>query len=203
MCFLCMFDLLDFDGQGKVKESKGQSLQKARSNYLYLISKFNQRFLSDAGMAVPDFFKQELSSVLSEVEQGWDFDVAKRKVFGACLPQVSELLGKSDKEVVAELVELASESDKNFATNFKDRGDHEINPRQVEYIMTATSGNIFNKVVSLSGEEMTKENKSKLYKEVIKYNALVCATENVRSKIQANTKDPQTTSCKMLAGAVG
>ncbi len=176
MCFLYMFDLLDFDSQGKVRASKGASLEKAQSNFLYLVSKFNQNLLKEKGLPVPAFFKEELSSVLEGVEKGWDFDVAKKKVFSECLPQISLLSNRSDKEVISALVESSSVADMDFAEKFKDIKNH----LQLEYIMTITSGKVFNKVDALREEEMTKENKSKLFKEVIKYNSLVCAAERVR-----------------------
>ena len=176
MCFLYMFDLLDFDSQGKVRASKGVELEKAQSNFLYLVSKFNQNLLKEKGLPVPDFFKTELSSVLEGVEKGWDFDVAKKKVFSQCLPQISALVGRPEKEIVSALVESSSVADLEFANKFKDIKNH----LQLEYIMTITSGKVFNKVDALRDEEMTKENKSKLFKEVIKYNSLVCAAEKVR-----------------------
>lgn len=176
MCFLYLFDLLDFDSQGKVCASKGVELQKAQSNFLYLVSKFNQNFLKEKGLPVPAFFKEKLSSVLEEVEKGWDFDVAKKKVFSECLPQISMLANRSDKDVISALVENSSVADVEFANKIKDVKNH----LQLEYVMTITSGKVFNKVETLRSEQMTKENKSKLFKEVIKYNSLVCAAEKVR-----------------------
>ncbi len=177
MCFLYMFDLLDFDSQGKVRASKGVELEKARSNFLYLVSKFNQGLLKEKGLPVPAFFKEELASVLDSVEQGWDYDVAKKKVFSHCLPQVSLLAGRSEKDVVASLVETCSVAEAEFADKFKDIK----NRLQLEYVMTITSGKVFNKAEALRREEMTKENKSKLFRTIIQYNALVNATEKVRT----------------------
>ena len=178
MCFLYMFDLLDFDSQGKVRESKGVTIEKAHANFLYLVSKFNQNLLKENGLPVPAFFKEELAGVLEDVEKGWDYDVAKKKVFSQCLPQIAALAGRSDKEVVSALVESSSVADLDFADKFKDIKNH----LQLEYVMTITSGKVFNKIEALKTEEMTKENKSKLFKEVIRYNSLVCAAERVREK---------------------
>ena len=66
MDFLYMFDLLDFDNKGNLKAAKGADLAKAQSNFLYLISKYNQLFLKAKKLPVPDFFKGELGNVVGE-----------------------------------------------------------------------------------------------------------------------------------------
>lgn len=178
MNFLYLFDLLDFDNKGALKETKSTSLAKARSNFLYLISKYNQIFLKAKKLPVPEFFKTELAKILEEVEGGGDYTSAKNKVFAACLPQVSLLGGRAEKQVVLALNEGVSLEDVEFAEKFQDAK----NTLQLEYIMTITAGKLFNKVEALKNSPATKEGKSKLFKDIIKYNALILATSKVREK---------------------
>ena len=65
MDFLYLFNLLDFDNKGQVMATSDVDLNHARSNYLYLLSKYNQRLLED-GEKIPEFFKTELAKVLEE-----------------------------------------------------------------------------------------------------------------------------------------
>ncbi len=176
MDFLYMFDLLDFDNKGNLKAAKGADLAKAQSNFLYLISKYNQLFLKAKKLPVPDFFKGELGNILADVEAGGDYRFAKSKVFAACLPQVNVLSEKAEKQAVLALNNAVSLEDVEFAESFQDAK----NTLQLEYIMTITAGKLFNKVEALKNLPMSKENKSKLFKEVIKYNALILATSKVR-----------------------
>lgn len=179
MCFLYMLNLLDFDSQGKVKETKETSLPQAQSNFLYLVCKFNQNFLKEKGLPVPEFFKEELSSVLENVEKGQDYETAKKTVFSNCLPQVSALANQSEKDIISALVKSTSAYDLEFADKFKEAKNH----LQLEYIMTVISSKVLSKAEQLKSQPQTKENKSKLFKELIKYNALVNAAENVREDV--------------------
>ena len=83
---------------------------------------------------------------------------------------------KAEKQAVLALNNAVSLEDVEFAESFQDAK----NTLQLEYIMTITAGKLFNKVEALKNLPMSKENKSKLFKEVIKYNALILATSKVR-----------------------
>ncbi|MBP3432086.1 MAG: hypothetical protein J6K39_04475 [Clostridia bacterium] len=176
MSFLYLFDLLDFDANGNVAAGKSVSLEESRSNYLYLLSKYNQAFLQEEKVAVPQFFKEELSSVLSSVEKGGDFAKAKKQVLSNCLSKVQKCAEGSDKTLILALNDQVSVSDKNFA----DKVGNETNNLKLEYIITIFSGKVFDNICSLQAQAATKENKSKLFKEVIKYNSLVSSASKVR-----------------------
>ena len=178
MSFLYLFDLMDFDEHGKVKEAKGITLSQARSNFLYLVSKYNQKFLKEKNLPVPSFFKEELSGLLTYVEMGRDYELIKKKVLSACLPRISALSNINERELIFSLNSQVTLDDLDFADKFKDIK----NTLQLEYIMTTISGKIYDKIFSLFSQPMTKENKSKLYKEIINYNALVSATSKVREE---------------------
>ncbi len=176
MSFLYLFDLMDFDENGKVKETKGVTLSQARSNFLYLVSKYNQKFLKEKKLPVPAFFKDELSGLLTFVELGRDYELIKKKVLSACLPRISALSNINEKELISSLNSQVTLDDLDFADKFRDIK----NTLQLEYIMTTISGKIFDKIFALRSQPMSKDNKSKLYKEIINYNALVSATAKVR-----------------------
>ena len=52
MSFLYLFDAIEFDAAGEVSASKSVSLEQARSNYLYLVSKYNQMILKEENQEV-------------------------------------------------------------------------------------------------------------------------------------------------------
>ena len=168
MDFLYLFNLLDFDSNGQVRETSDVDLNHAKSNYLYLLSKYNQKLLED-GEKIPEFFKTELQNVLTKVENGADFGAAKAKVLENCKKPVQILAqdGKSDKVLVGRLNRLIIA--KNEAQ--KDLGKA-INNKQVTYILTQLSNKSFDAAVELQAQgELDAKGKSNLFKNVINYNA--------------------------------
>ena len=109
---------------------------------------------------------------------GRDYELIKKKVLSACLPRISALSNINERELIFSLNSQVTLDDLDFADKFKDIK----NTLQLEYIMTTISGKIYDKIFSLFSQPMTKENKSKLYKEIINYNALVSATSKVREE---------------------
>lgn len=179
MCFVYFFDLFDFDNEGKVCASKKADIMHARSNFLYLISKYNQNFLQEEKLPIPAFFKEELASVLNDVESGKDYEECKNKVFSACLPKVQILKSLSEREMIERLSEQVSVKDMAFADKFKEAANH----LQLAYIITHISGNKFQGIwKQLSSEEpLQKADKSKLYKDIIIYNSLTNTAEKVKN----------------------
>lgn len=168
MDFLYLFNLLDFDNNGQVMATSDVDLNHARSNFLYLLSKYNQKLLED-GEKIPEFFKTELAKVLEDVENGADFSVAKAKVLENCKKPVQIFAsdGKSDKVLVGRLNRLIIA--KNEAQ--KDLGKA-INNKQVTYILTQLSNKSFDTAVGLQAQgELDAKGKSNLFKNVINYNA--------------------------------
>lgn len=183
MSFIYMFDLVDFDGKGKVCASKNCDLGQTHSNFLYLICKYNQMLLQDGKFPIPEFFKDELGQLLQNVEQGGDFLEAKKKVLENCLPKVKMLAENSanEQEFVLRLNENISVSDKEFAESFK-KAD---NNKHLEYIITFISGKLFEGISNQISKENLVENKkakSSVYKDIIKYNSLVLTADKVKEK---------------------
>ena len=175
MSFVYLFDLLDFDVNGCVCESKHADLSHARSNFLYLISKYNQMMLQEEKLPVPAFFKEELGFVLADVENGGNFETAKNKVVENCLPSVQLFANLNEKEMVGSLSEKVSIKDVEFSQKVK----KSVNNVQLGYIITQNLGKVFNKICALQVAEQSKENKSSLYKQIIKYNSLTSVAEKV------------------------
>ncbi len=181
MSFLYLFDKVDFENDGQVCATKQHGLEETRSNFLYLVSKYNQAFLQENGESIPEFFKSELNKVLEDVEKGGDFSKAKSKVLENCCEKVQKLAktSKTEKEFVSSLNDNVSLKDKSFAESLK-KVD---NNKHLEYIITFFSGKLFEKVSiqsALGGADMDKKEKSNLYKDMIKYNSLVAVTDKIK-----------------------
>ncbi len=174
MSFLYFFDLVSFDKDGKVCESKIYDKNHAYSNYLYLVSKYNAYFVKEEGVSLPDFFKTELSTVLKDVEDGKSFEDAKKTVIKNCLPKV-QLLAKNsanEREFVENLNCVVPIRDKDFAGSVKEVE----NDKHLAFILTGLSGKLFEKIsnkVADSEVMQDKKEKSKVFKDTIKYNSLV------------------------------
>ena len=172
--FLYLFDLLDFDDNGQVTETKEVDLNHARSNFLYLVSKYNQNLLKqDEGQTLPIFFKEELASLLESVENGGDYLQAKNAVFENCLPQVKAMKNEKESDVIENLNRMAVFQDAKFIEDMKKITV--VNDLQHQYIITNISGKLFSKI--MKGKEDFKQNKSALFKAVINYNSLVSALD--------------------------
>ena len=189
-----LFDLVDFNEDGEVCASKLFDENHTKANYLYLVSKYNQKFLDMQGLKVPEFFKNELAGILAGVEMGDDFEKAKKIVISNCLPKVKmmERESDSDKEFIASMNEFVSYDDKKFKKDIETA----TNGKHNEYIITATSGQILDSVFkNLQNPENLNDKilKSKIYKDVISYNGLMASIEKV------GTKDNAVSDVKVIA----
>ena len=155
MDFLRLFDLVDFDKDGNVCQTKRFALNKARSNYLYLICKYNQRFLEEENLAIPQFFKEDLYDLLENVEKGGDFSKAKKKVLENCLPKIQLLAKKSssDRQLLLGLNDKVVVKDIEFAN--KNRAS--VNNLALAYIITGISGQVEKKIEKQMDETITDQ----------------------------------------------
>lgn len=185
--FLYMFGMLDFDKNGKVCEvvSKKDNVVlmdagHSRANYLYLLSKYNQKLAKDLGYTVPDFFKSQLNHVLLDVENGGNFEKAKKLVLENCIDEVKTFAKEndSDKLLIEKLNKINSIEDEIFAKKFS-KADNNLH---LQYIITNISGSIFDNIFSLKSQDLSDvKTKSKLFKEIIKYNGLMDASEKIKN----------------------
>lgn len=179
MSFIYLFDKIGFDKNGAVCATKACTLEQARSNFLYLLSKYNQHFLQEDKLPIPAFFKENLSGVLSGVENGENYESAKKEVLKNCTPKVITLAKgvKSEQEMISKLNDLVYVNDSKVGDLKK-----ADNKKHLEYILTALSGNVFESVFAQinSGAEAEKKTRSNLYKDIIKYNSLVSTADKVK-----------------------
>jgi len=175
MAFLYMFDLVDFDEKGEVCATKTASLEQSRSNYLYLISKYNQIFLKELGVDYDEFFKTELPAVLVEVEKGGDFDKAKLIVLAHCGNFVQEMSAKSstDRALVERLNENVVMQDSKFYKAY----NNAVNDKERNYIITLANDKIFSDIIMGMTRTDDKKEKSSLFKNIIKYNNRILLAE--------------------------
>ena len=170
--FLYLFDMVEFDEKGNVCANAKLDIEHSRSNFLYLISKYNQQFLTENGEKVPEFFKSQLNEVLFDVESHGNYEKARKAVLSNCCPKVQLMakLSSSDQDLVRKLNDKVSVADMEFACKF----GKAVNNLQLQYIITNISGKVFDNICTLSTQDLSdKKNKSSFYKEIIKYNALV------------------------------
>lgn len=174
MSFLYLFDTIEFDATGEVCASKSVSLEQARSNYLYLISKYNQMFLKEENQEVPAFFKEELASVLAAVEGGEDLAKAEKEVLANCLPKVQKMFAsaQSRRQFVSALNGQIAVEDKRIV----ERVGVAENRLHKEYLFTKVAAQVFESVVIATAKEgalTDKKSKSAIFKDIIKYNSLI------------------------------
>ena len=182
MSFLYLFDAIEFDAAGEVSASKSVSLEQARSNYLYLVSKYNQMFLKEENQEVPAFFKEELGAVLAEVEKGGDFDKAEKKVLANCVARVQKMASdaQSRRQFVSALNAQIALDDKKIV----DKVGVAENRLHKEYLFTKLAAQVFESVVIASAKEgamADKKSKSAIFKDIIKYNSLIASASMVKS----------------------
>lgn len=184
MSFLCLFDLMNFDNEGSVCATKTCSLEQSLSNYLYLLSKYNQAVLDNKNQKFSPFFKETLPEILKNVESGADFNKAKQQVLKECDETVKEIAEKSenDKLVIVKLNEQTSKFNKQIE-KLKNKFS---NKKELEYNLTKESGTAFNNVImnlerNMQPNSSIKNPKSDTYKNLISYNNFVLATENVKN----------------------
>ena len=176
MKFTYYFDLFDFDENKNVCASKKYTLPFARSNFLYMVAKYNQTLLQNQNLPLPAFFKENLKQLLQAVEAGEDFLKVKQAVVNACLPEVQLLANKADQEFLLALGEKAKLKDEAFAEKFKTAKNH----LQLSYIITNISGKKFEQIFKLLQAEQDDKTKSAIFKGVIQYNALINVAEKVK-----------------------
>lgn len=152
--FLYLFDLMDFDINGKVCASKSVDLPHAQSNFLYLICKYNQMILKTLQQPMPIFFKEKLSNLLSQLENGEvSFEKAKHEVLSECHKSVQEMSAQNDKTLILKLREFVSldkvaSCDKNVNKFVSDLHTVE-NVLEKENKLTRESGKKFNNIIQM------------------------------------------------------
>lgn len=184
MNFLYLYDLIDFDENGNVKEtSLYDSDKKVASNFLYLICKYNQFLLKtseksqkeDEKVELPAFFKENLTPLLQKVEKGeTSKEYALYKVSEYCLPTVKKIIeeAKNDEEIIHNLNTLVDIDAQKYSKKFKNIQ----NNKQREYIMTIIIGNLMEEIKrDLPQVDHDQKDKSSVYKKIISYNGLVSA----------------------------
>lgn len=171
MEFIYLFDLLKFDIKGDICETQKCDENKARANYLYLLSKYNQKLINKTEK-LPDFFKNEMDNIMQNVEAGGDFEKAKKLVLENCKKEVQDLAKNSrgDRGLICRLNELMIANESEFANEFR----RAVNNIQLAYIITSISGKIFEEILDLQHREnLSIKDRSKMFKRVIDYNCLI------------------------------
>lgn len=190
--FIYLFDLLDFDRHGNVCATKFMDLKHAQSNFLYLISKYNQMFLKEQDIDLPAFFKEDLADVLIDLEtEEKTFEQAKALVLNHCLPQVQKFATENEKSLFLNLrdkvgfatLSVSDKSVKKMVDNFETC----VNNKEKGNRITRKAGEKFNNICQvianhLLDKEFDKNEKSFLFKEVIAYNSLVKEAVKTDSK---------------------
>ena len=186
MSFLYYYDLVDFDKNGNVKETKTcADLKKVTSNFIYLICKYNQNILHEKvlktgkKMELSPFFKEGLGDLLDKVEKGRvSKEFAILEVAEKCLPEVKKICKEAinDREILTKLNSLVDINSQEYAKKFKTA----VNKKQLEYIMTHISSQLMDEINALLKEgDEDKKIKSTLYKKIISYNGIVNAVTNL------------------------
>lgn len=169
--FLYMFDMLDFDETGKVCATADVDLAHARSNYLYLLSKYNQMFLEENNAKIPEFFKTELKDVLFDIENNGNFEKAAKCVIMNCCPKVQLIakISKSQKDIIEKLNSKVVLQDKTMVEHCqKAKNERELEYR-LAFLLAANSKTI----ERLKKEDLSVvSNKSKLFKNIIGANSM-------------------------------
>lgn len=187
MAFLRFFDFLDFNDQGKVCETKKFDINSARANFLYLISKYNQKFIKEKNFSskqkieLPKFFTEELNLLLSQVEAGLNYEIAKNKVAQNCLPEVQLLItgSKNDRDLIERLNEQMKISTNIFAKN----QSKIVNNLALSYIITLMLGKLDESIEQNLQFLNDPKRKSEAFKKMIDYNALSGTLEKVEKNI--------------------
>ncbi len=187
--FLYLFNVVEFDEKGNVCKTKTYDENEVKSNYLYLVSKYNQKLLED-GEKFDEFFKTELQNVLDSVKNGGDFEKAKNMVVSHCKDSVKSEYknAKNDEELIKGLNKEMIKHEAGFASKFQKA----VNNLQLSYIITSITGNMFNDILQL-GDDDAKA-KSNKYKKIIDYNALTHMADKV-AKNELSKEDVCRTIC--------
>ncbi len=178
MMFLYLFDKVEFDKTGRLCENKFHSLGQVCSNYLYLVSKYNQVLLAEQGMEIPAFFKGELSALLQKVEENpKNFAAAKEEVISNCLPKLVQIsvTAKNDKALILRLNELVKDD-----AELSQKCQAAKNDLQREYLITSAAGKDFSDIIMLLAKPEDKKTKSAIFKKMISYNHKILMAEKVK-----------------------
>ena len=176
--FLYLFDMLDFDDNGRVCATKEVDLAHARSNYLYLLSKYNQMFLKERAKdeksvdkSENNFFRDELKDVLFDVENNGNFEKAAKCVLLNCCPKVQLIakISKSQREIIEKLTDKLVLQDKEMAVHCQKAQ----NARELEYRLAFLLAANSKTIERLKKEDLSiVSNKSKLFKNIIGCNSM-------------------------------
>ncbi len=176
MDFIYLFDLLNFGENGQVIATNSCDLNQARENYVYLLSKYNQKFLKIKGLETPEFFKAELPHVLKSVREGGEeeFESAKKAVCAYSVDYVKEIVekAKSEVETIQVLNRLLAMKDRSFFSNEKLAGKirSAINNKQITYTLMSCANEYFGKVAMIQANSATE--RKEMFSYVINYNTL-------------------------------
>lgn len=172
--FLYLFNTVEFDKNGNVCKTNTYSENEAKANYIYLISKYNQKLLKE-GEKFDDFFKTDLQNVLGDVKNGGDFEKAKKTVLAHCKEEriLEFKRAKNDKDFIQMLNEKTTTQETSFAAKFQTA----TNNLHLSYMITSITGNMFNDILKLGDEDV--KSRSIKYKKIIEYNALTLIADKL------------------------
>ena len=185
MGFLHFFDEIDFDENGMISATKKVDINKARSNFVYLISKYNRLLLKSAGQKVPKFFAEELPSVLKDIESGKDFLPLKNKVLENCLPQVGVCANGSDFACISMLNELVPFPTDCLDKDAKDKFENNkfVNDVEKGHAFTKAYNKTFSSIINCIEED----DKKSLYSQLISHNRIALAAERISHNSMAKS----------------
>lgn len=186
MAYLNMFNLIGFDANGEVCATEICNLNKSRSNFLYLVCKYNLQFLKEKGQECPEFFKESLSRVLEAVEQGANYKKARVGIAKYCLPEVGDLLSSNatDKAVVVALNEKMTQvckPDEVLSLVGKQKCDTKVNKDMITYIITHFAGKVDAEIEKDIKNIDDPKSFRRLFKNIIKSNSLVLSAQKIQT----------------------
>ncbi len=178
--FLDLFGLVDFDDNGEVSAvvtKDGQelvSLAQSRSNFLYLIAKYNLNILKQEKGQVSEFFTTELSNMLENIESDHgDFNKCFETIIKYCSDKVKNINFSNRKDFIEKLNQLAKVQDKDFEKLIAKKQLQ--NGLHLSYLANAYADKMENGLLNetssyILGDKSLKKN---LFKDIINYNALM------------------------------
>lgn len=189
--FIWLSDLIGFDAAGELSATKICSIEQVCSNFLYIVSKYNQRLIKDEAKTsnvkpkLPEFFMTELKGLLQKVEnKEISFEKAEKQVISNCLPSIQKTYknAKSKRDILCKLCEQVTLSDEDFTNkNAKTLASNGGKNKFLQYIMTVVSGSLMTQVEKsiCDGGLTDDKEKSKIFKGIISYNTLVQTAERL------------------------
>lgn len=177
MGFVRFFDLFDFDTNGDVCATKLCDENKARSNYLYLICKYNQRILKAKKKETPEFFIEPLTKVLEAVEQGANYKKARVGIAKYCEPEVAEILTKnsSDRLAIMAINELTSRYVRSIDFEKKMRNSQfGANPTYATHVLCVLAGKVDSDIERNIENVDDPSVKKNVFKNIVTTNCIMC-----------------------------